>query len=215
VQTTRDKVVKAAAALLDRGGIEAVTLRDVGRLAGVSHNAPYKHFDDKAALLAAIATRELDVLARQMTAARRRASTNKTAVLAVAVAYVRWAARHPMRFMLTFGHWEGEHDELGRAAREATVAMLDTFRAAASSGDLVLPAEIAAAMVWSLGHGAVDLHLTGHLSKGDTTLRPEMLVERLVPLLFNATPASPATEGSRLRPSPSGRKRSIRRSTRG
>ena len=60
VPKTRDALVAAAAQLLDEGGPEAVTLREVGHRAGVSHNAPYKHFADKEALLAAVAARELD-----------------------------------------------------------------------------------------------------------------------------------------------------------
>src|SRR2546429_7684555 len=60
VSNTRDTLLAAAAQLLDEGGPEAVTLREVGHRAGVSHNAPYKHFADKQALLAAVAARELD-----------------------------------------------------------------------------------------------------------------------------------------------------------
>jgi AcrR family transcriptional regulator len=56
---TRDDLIEVATGLLDRGGVAAVTLREVGRLAGVSHNAPYKHFADKQALLAAVAARDL------------------------------------------------------------------------------------------------------------------------------------------------------------
>ena len=55
---TRDTLVAVAAQLLDEGGPEAVTLREVGHRAGVSHNAPYKHFADKEALLAAVAAFE-------------------------------------------------------------------------------------------------------------------------------------------------------------
>ena len=51
--------------LLDEGGVDHVTLREVGRRAGVSHNAPYKHFESKEALLAAIAARELAASARR------------------------------------------------------------------------------------------------------------------------------------------------------
>src|ERR1700677_3914321 len=57
--STRDALVDAAVQLLDEGGPEAVTLREVGHRAGVSHNAPYKHFTGKEALLAAVAAREL------------------------------------------------------------------------------------------------------------------------------------------------------------
>src|SRR4051812_41063542 len=56
---TRETLIDVATRLLDAGGVEAVTLREVGHQAGVSHNAPYKHFANKEALLAAVAAREL------------------------------------------------------------------------------------------------------------------------------------------------------------
>ena len=59
VPTTREALLDAATDLLDEGGPVAVTLREVGHRAGLSHNAPYKHFADKNALLAAVAAREL------------------------------------------------------------------------------------------------------------------------------------------------------------
>jgi AcrR family transcriptional regulator len=54
---TRERLIEAAAELRDRGGPAAVTLREVGRIAGVSRSAPYRHFSDKGALLAVIAVR--------------------------------------------------------------------------------------------------------------------------------------------------------------
>jgi AcrR family transcriptional regulator len=53
--TTDKRLIEAAAKLLDAGGEEAVTLRTVGHTPGVSHNAPYKHFANRSALLAAVA----------------------------------------------------------------------------------------------------------------------------------------------------------------
>ena len=63
---TRDALVDAAASLMDAGGVAAVTLREVGRQAGVSRGAPYKHFADKEALLAAVAARDLAALGLQL-----------------------------------------------------------------------------------------------------------------------------------------------------
>jgi AcrR family transcriptional regulator len=56
---TRRSLLDAAEALLDRGGVEAVTLREVGAGAGVSHSAAYRHFADKESLLAVLATNAL------------------------------------------------------------------------------------------------------------------------------------------------------------
>src|SRR3712207_9402341 len=52
---TRSALLDAAAGLLEGRGIEAVTLRAVGERAGVSRQAPYKHFADKEALLSVVA----------------------------------------------------------------------------------------------------------------------------------------------------------------
>ena len=67
---TRDNLVKEAARLLDEGGQTAVTLRAVGKAAGVSHNAPYRHFEDRSNLLAAIAQQDLENLSVLLEKAR-------------------------------------------------------------------------------------------------------------------------------------------------
>ncbi|WP_074063640.1 TetR/AcrR family transcriptional regulator [Rhizobium etli] len=60
--STHDTLIQAAANLLDDGGEQAVVLRAVGHAAGVSHNAPYKHFHNRDALLAAVAATDLETL---------------------------------------------------------------------------------------------------------------------------------------------------------
>lgn len=50
----REELVQAAVVLAEEGGPEAVVLREVSRRAGVSHNAAYRHFADREALLAAV-----------------------------------------------------------------------------------------------------------------------------------------------------------------
>lgn len=52
----RATLLKAASQLIGKVGSEALTLREVARRAGVSHNAPYRHFKNKQDLLAALAT---------------------------------------------------------------------------------------------------------------------------------------------------------------
>ena len=61
-------LVAAALALLDETQDWAFSLREVARRAGVSHNAPYKHFPEKRDLLAAVAARGFDALAERMVA---------------------------------------------------------------------------------------------------------------------------------------------------
>ena len=179
--STRDDLIAAAADLLDQGGPAAVTLRAVGQRAGVSHNAPYKHFADKEDLLATIAGRELS---RRSGAPRANEGPGE-ALERRAKAYVRWAMRYPQRFKLVFGAWSQGNAELAEAASASRAAFVDTVRAAqaaglAPAGD---PARVTA-LVLALAHGAADLALSGHLSReGKGAADPEDLVDDLLALM--------------------------------
>jgi len=179
VRTTRDQLVDVAVELLDEGGPAAVTLREVGRRCGLSHNAPYRHFEDKEELLAAVAARELRKQARAESG--RDVRPPITALRHRMDAYIRWATRHPARFKLTFGPWSRAWPELGEAAQEARVVVVGLVNAAQESGDLPPgEPERMAALVLATAHGAVDLALAGHLSpSGRGKASPLGLVEDL------------------------------------
>jgi AcrR family transcriptional regulator len=59
---TRHSLIDAAGVLLDLGGVEAVTLREVGARSGVSRSAAYRHFTDKESLLTVLATNAMSEL---------------------------------------------------------------------------------------------------------------------------------------------------------
>lgn len=165
VSTTREALVAAAAQLLDEGGPEAVTLREVGHRAGVSHNAPYKHFADKEALLAAVAARELNRRGSALTALAGRRQPPGAAVRAVMRGYVAWALEFPQRFKLVYGSWSKGSDELAAAAGSARALLVGVVAEAQRAGQL--PAgdpDRLASLLLALVHGAVDLALAGHLS---------------------------------------------------
>ena len=62
----RGQLIQAAIALLPAKGANGLSLREVAKAAGVSHTAPYRHFKDKAALLAAIAQTGFERLSQAM-----------------------------------------------------------------------------------------------------------------------------------------------------
>jgi AcrR family transcriptional regulator len=163
-RNTRAQLIAAGARLLDRGGPAEVKLRDVGKLAGVSHNAPYKHFADKEALLAAIAAAELrnqSKLMKRLAAARKPIDTLR----ALARAYADWARAKPARFKLTFGAWTKESSELRAAAAESRAVLVSIVEAAQARSQLPPgDAERLAALMLALAHGANNQALAGHLS---------------------------------------------------
>ncbi|HEY7484574.1 MAG TPA: TetR/AcrR family transcriptional regulator [Streptosporangiaceae bacterium] len=179
--STRDALVVAAADLMDEGGLEAVTLREVGHRAGVSHNAPYKHFADKEALLAAVAARELtrrgETIAKTVAGPR----SPEAAIREMVHGYVAWALAHPVRFKLVYGAWSKGSEELAAAAHAARGRMVDAVAAAQRSGGLPDgDPERVTALLLALAHGAVDLALAGHLSpEGKGHAGPDDLVDDL------------------------------------
>ena len=89
----RATLLKAAARTLEKGGPAAISLRDLARNAEVSHSAPYRHFPDRDALLAALAEEGFALLARELAGKPWREQ---------AVSYVRFALANPERFKLMF-----------------------------------------------------------------------------------------------------------------
>jgi AcrR family transcriptional regulator len=179
--STRETLVTAAGELMDAGGLEQVTLREVGRRAGVSHNAPYKHFAGKEALLAAVAARELD---RRRTALLETVAADDPPDVVLRAAmhgYVAWALANPVRFKLVYGRWSKGSAELAAAASATRGLLIAAVAAAQEAG--VLPAgdpERLTALLQALAHGAVDLALSGHLSpEGKAKAGPDDLVDDL------------------------------------
>src|ERR1700734_1475486 len=62
----KQNLLDAAVGLIGEVGPQAFTLREVARRAGVSHNAPYRHFADKDDLLAEVAAQGFDELDKAM-----------------------------------------------------------------------------------------------------------------------------------------------------
>src|SRR5690242_814407 len=87
----RRALIDTALAMVTEEGAWNFTLREVARRAGVSHAAPYNHFEEKSALLAEVAALGFESLRRTMeTAARRHPRSARQAFAGIADAYVRF-----------------------------------------------------------------------------------------------------------------------------
>lgn len=182
---TRDALVEAATALLDEGGVQAVTLREVGRQVGVSHNAPYKHFPSKEHLLAAIAARELARRSDTIATVLKNKRSPRSALRASLHDYIAWALTYPARFKLVFGAWSVDSEELTVAATAAQNALVDLVSRGQQAGQLPTgdPVRLAS-LVRTLAHGAADLASSGHLATdGKGNASPEQLVDDLLDYL--------------------------------
>lgn len=164
----RRAMVAAALDTLEREGAGALSLRGVARSAGVSQAAPYNHFADKDALLAAVAAEGFRALAAETIEARDRAADASARMLAIGKAYVRFAVRRPELFRLMFGPAGADyarHLELGEAARASYAVLGATMEGAGQSAE---PADRLAA--WAVVHGMATLLIDRRVSIPDAAL---------------------------------------------
>ncbi len=179
----RTALVGAALALLTEGGADALSLRAVARRAGVSAMAPYRHYPDKEALLAAVAVQGFDGLRDMLRAADASAPAGE-ALVAQAVAYVRYAEENPALFRLMFGPARlGTHPAL-EAAGGTAYAVLASRVTAQTPADA--DREACALGCWSMVHGLASLFLDGRI--GDKTPAPRDDLTRRIAAAMLAAP---------------------------
>jgi AcrR family transcriptional regulator len=184
---TRAALLRGAARLLEDRGMSAVTMRAVGEEAGVSRQAPYKHFADKKELLSVVAAGYLDLLGEQMENAAEAAGDDPLARLeAMSDCYARFALENPARYGLVFGsELRGStSEELSSAAHAVHERFVGAVAECQEAGRLLAgdPVELSA-LLHAASHGAIDLVLSGHgeASKGleDPVAITRSLIARL------------------------------------
>jgi len=144
----RAALLRSAGRQLEKEGVAGLSLREAARRAGVSHNAPYRHFSDREALLKALVDEGF---------AELRKALEKRAGRELGEAYIAFALQHPQRFRLMF------------SAQSADAELLAQF--AQSFGALGADANAAGAAAWSLVHGLAWLMLEGQLEKSESFAR--------------------------------------------
>jgi len=95
-------LVDAALKLVERGGAEAVSLRDLAQSLGVSRAAPYRHFADRDALLATVAARGFDDLVALYEAALAGSGDGRARLRAGGRAFYDFATQRPGLYRLMF-----------------------------------------------------------------------------------------------------------------
>lgn len=162
----REALLQGAVRVIAEQGPEGFTLREVTRRAGVSHNAPYRHFRDKDALLAAVAAEGFRELTRKMREAAEKKSTALGKLKQSGLAYVEFAVRRPEHFTVMFDvPVRGSQDaEYAEASEESFNALVGFVRNCQEAGQLPGGNTLERALTaWSLVHGIAKLAATGRL----------------------------------------------------
>lgn len=160
----RETLLEAAVALIGEAGPRAFTLREVARRAGVSHNAPYRHFASKDDLLLAVAAEGFQRLSAVMQNAAAGGKSAAERLELCGSGYVDFALRWPHHFLAMFDlppELRDEHEAIGG---DAFQVLLDCIMAAQQAGDLPKGDPLPLAWTaWSLVHGIAKLAVSGNL----------------------------------------------------
>ena len=160
----RNALLSAGEVLLQQHGPGGLSLREVARVAGVSHAAPYRHFRDKAALLQALAGRGYERLRDAIRAAAAQVPHGpEQQLIAAGIAYVRLAVDKPAITQLMFS---GTLDpaQTGPSGEAAFAALQDIIEAGIKAGVFRQRESRELALVaWTSMHGLAMLITAGLL----------------------------------------------------
>jgi AcrR family transcriptional regulator len=174
---TRRALLDDAAELLERGGPDAVTLREVGSRTGLSRGAPYRHFANKDALLAAVAVEGWERIGDRMSALRTDTQLLPADKLRAALlSIIEISRQQPYLYQLMFSAPAGDPTAVARAAQH----MCDEFTAIVAMTVGPRAAQRCSALLLTGAHGAAGLESSGLLSNDKWHTTAEELSDNLI-----------------------------------
>jgi len=177
----RHALITAALDVIEAEGPHALSLRGVARTVGVSHAAPYRHFADRDALLAAVGVQGFEALSGQMQAS----APGPGWMASAAQAYVGFALAHPAHFQVMFslGLSRQAHAALGQAGRTTLDQLVDSVAREQAVGNLRAGDPMTLALTaWSAVHGLACL-LTGGALPAERFGDREEVARRVLPVV--------------------------------
>ncbi len=184
-------VLDAAENILEMEGVDALTLRAVARMVGVSHTAPKNHFGDLEGLLSELAAVGYRRFGAALSGAMDGAGTDpRRRMKAMGLAYVAFARAHPNLFLLMY---RGDRLDVNlpslRDAIEATRQSLKNATTSVAPAVPLAPLQLAARATasWALVHGFAMLLLDGRLRHTLASLPDEVDANTLLEAVLDAT----------------------------
>lgn len=176
---TRRALLDQAATLLDTGGPDAVTLREVGARAGVSRGAPYRHFTDKEQLLTAVAAESWERLGDHMRALRAGNLRPTETLRAALIGVITVSREQPYLYQLMFSTPAADPSAVVRAAE----VMCDEFLGIVAAVVGAQNAARYAGILLTGVHGAAGLEASGLLQTDKWHTTADELTEGLLELV--------------------------------
>jgi AcrR family transcriptional regulator len=152
----RKVLIAIATDLLVEDGVQALSLRKIAQIAGVSHNAPYMHFADKESVLVAIAEEGFRLLSLNIEAAiSLSANSTREQLIAASQAYVRFALGHPGHVQVMFRTFDQtKYPSLIENSQTSLNRLFDLVKSGQENGELNSGNTYAITKaIWAMVHG--------------------------------------------------------------
>jgi AcrR family transcriptional regulator len=180
VDSMRARLCSCALDLFRESGIESVTFRALADRMGVSHTLPYRYFENKDALLAAVRVLCFEQFERHVRARESREASALARVLAVLDAYVSFVFEHRIEYELIFATPQPppqRYPELLAARRSLFEHSVGLVQQCIREGLIQGEARELTHAVWAGLHGLLTLHVANQLVHGYTL---EQLVKPMI-----------------------------------
>ena len=182
----RERLIQAAIALAELEGPASVGLREVARRAGVTHGAPYRHFQDREALLVAIAERGFRELLDHCLARAPASGDPLARFWSLGVGYFTFAIQRPGLFRVMFSPEAARAKSLREAEGTVFSLCVTSIMSAQRAGKVTAgDPQMLALVAWSAMHGAAMLYLDGLVQWAGLEVDPEALARALSTQVFN------------------------------
>ena len=160
----RAELLRTSRKLLDESGPSALSMREVARRAGCTHQAPYHYFANREAILAALVREGFDELADRLASAREglEGTDRRVVLTASGNAYVEFALRHPGVFRVMFRPDVCDPERFPEVVQASERARDELARLARHVAGEETSLEIEV-LFWSGVHGLASLLLDGPL----------------------------------------------------
>jgi AcrR family transcriptional regulator len=174
------RLINVARHILEHEGLEALTLRAAARAAGVSHMAPYRHFENKEELLAAVAEEGFQAMTFALENSAKDGASSQARLDALGLTYISFALTNPALYRLMFGAdlaSRARFPGLVAAGNAAFAHCVEAMREHTSETEKERSVTRKAKAYWALVHGISSLAIDGLIvlpPKGDSAHNREI-----------------------------------------
>jgi len=163
----REAILNASLRMIEKTGLCSLSIREIAKKAGVTHQAPYRHFKDRETLIVTLAEEGFEKLATSIANAVNSTNDPLEKLKLLSGSYMQWAQAHPAHFRMMFSKdvAKSESSKKLQEAQEKLLILTLQIVETAQKEDLIPPgdARFYARQIWAANHGVTSLFIDEQL----------------------------------------------------